>query len=73
MEYWIVVARELETLDRVDVVDEARSESYGLGLPGHDPLTGLPDRRLFELPVESGDAAVGRARQLQVRSLFHRP
>ena len=39
-EHWIVVAREL-SLD--SLVDEER-----LGELGHDPLTGLPDRRLFE-------------------------
>jgi diguanylate cyclase (GGDEF)-like protein/PAS domain S-box-containing protein len=43
-ELWLIVARE--------VADEQGSstsvESYGLGLPGHDPLTGLPDRRLFQ-------------------------
>ncbi len=47
-EYWFVVSREVHASD-----DQARwnviaGESYGLGMPGHDPLTGLPDRRLFE-------------------------
>jgi diguanylate cyclase (GGDEF)-like protein/PAS domain S-box-containing protein len=37
-ERWIVVARELA----------AAAEFIGLGMAGHDPLTGLPDRRLFE-------------------------
>lgn len=41
---WIVLSRMLPT----DGVQESRAESFGLGLPGHDPLTGLPDRRLFD-------------------------
>ncbi len=43
-ERWVVVSRELVA----NVTPDARAESFGLGLPGHDPLTGLPDRRLFE-------------------------
>ncbi len=43
-ERWVVVSRELVA----SVTPGDRAESFGLGLPGHDPLTGLPDRRLFE-------------------------
>ena len=39
---------------------ESQAESYGLGLPGHDPLTGLPDRRLFERRL---DRAMQRSRR----------
>ncbi len=34
--------------DRSDGLYGADADSLGLGLPGHDPLTGLPDRRLFK-------------------------
>jgi diguanylate cyclase (GGDEF)-like protein/PAS domain S-box-containing protein len=54
-EYWIIVARQL-----AEVPGGAHAESYGLGLPGHDPLTGLPDRRLFERRL---DRAIQRSRQ----------
>lgn len=43
-ERWIVISRELPA----SVPPDIKAESIGLGLPGHDPLTGLPDRRLFE-------------------------
>jgi diguanylate cyclase len=51
-DYWIIVSRPLAASQRADVPTEAQGESYGLGLPGHDPLTGLPDRRLFERRLE---------------------
>jgi diguanylate cyclase (GGDEF)-like protein/PAS domain S-box-containing protein len=41
-EIWIVVARRVSTDDATD----------GLGPLGHDALTGLPDRRLFERRLE---------------------
>jgi diguanylate cyclase (GGDEF)-like protein/PAS domain S-box-containing protein len=47
-EYWIIAARPLPTADRAASSRESQAESFGLGLPGHDPLTGLPDRRLFD-------------------------
>ncbi len=60
-EYWIVVARELSASGAAGgLVGEACLESRELGIPGHDPLTGLPDRRLFERRL---DRALGRARQ----------
>jgi len=46
-DYWIVVARALPPVDRPETSRASQAQSYGLGLPGHDPLTGLPDRRLF--------------------------
>jgi diguanylate cyclase (GGDEF)-like protein/PAS domain S-box-containing protein len=51
-DYWIVAARELAAPRLAGVCGEAQTEPYGLGLPGHDPLTGLPDRRLFERRLE---------------------
>ncbi len=39
-EYWIIASRE--------TASPFHSQTIGLGLPGHDPLTGLADRRLFE-------------------------
>jgi diguanylate cyclase len=59
-EYWIVVARELSPADRADASRESQAESFGLGLPGHDPLTGLPDRRLFDRRL---DRAMERAQR----------
>ena len=47
-EYWIVVARPLPPADDAEASRDLQAESFGLGLPGHDPLTGLPDRRLFD-------------------------
>jgi diguanylate cyclase (GGDEF)-like protein/PAS domain S-box-containing protein len=64
-EYWIVVARTLPEGDRAEVSPEAQAESYELGLPGHDPLTGLPDRRLF-------DRRLDRAMALSQRQPGHR-
>jgi diguanylate cyclase (GGDEF)-like protein/PAS domain S-box-containing protein len=43
VEQWIVVARKLSL---------AREESNGLGALGHDPLTELPNRLLFERRLE---------------------
>ncbi len=48
VEYWVVVARTLPPAEDVEASRELQVESFGLGLPGHDPLTGLPDRRLFD-------------------------
>jgi diguanylate cyclase (GGDEF)-like protein len=47
-QYWIVVTRPLPVADDADASRQSQVESFGLGLPGHDPLTGLPDRRLFD-------------------------
>jgi diguanylate cyclase (GGDEF)-like protein/PAS domain S-box-containing protein len=47
-EYWIVVARTLPADGAAEISQAPPAESYGLGLPGHDPLTSLPDRRLFD-------------------------
>jgi diguanylate cyclase (GGDEF)-like protein/PAS domain S-box-containing protein len=48
-EVWVVVARRLSSCRASDELACAKSgELFGLGIPGHDPLTGLPDRRLFE-------------------------
>jgi len=44
---WIVVARRLDGAFAVGCPPQ-HVDADGLGLPGHDPLTGLPDRRLFE-------------------------
>jgi diguanylate cyclase (GGDEF)-like protein/PAS domain S-box-containing protein len=46
-EIWIIVARQISTV-APDGLPEGRAVTTGLGLPGYDPLTGLPDRRLFE-------------------------
>jgi diguanylate cyclase len=59
-EYWIVVARPISSANPAETSRESQAESYGLGLPGHDPLTGLPDRRLFDRRL---DRAMERARQ----------
>lgn len=42
------------------IVVASVADSLGLGLPGHDPLTGLPDRRLFERLL---DRALERVRR----------
>ncbi len=59
-EYWIVVARAQPPADRAEDSRESPGDSYGLGLPGHDPLTGLPDRRLFNRRL---DRAMERAQR----------
>jgi diguanylate cyclase (GGDEF)-like protein/PAS domain S-box-containing protein len=59
-EYWIVVARELSIAGPAGSREDARSQTYGLGMPGHDPLTGLPDRRLFARRL---DQALQRVRR----------
>lgn len=59
-EYWIVVARELAADGAAgQLAGETTAEWRGLGIPGHDPLTGLPDRRLFERRL---DRALQRSR-----------
>ena len=59
-EYWIVVARALPAADETEASRELQAESVGLGLPGRDPLTGLPDRRLFDRRL---DRAMERAQR----------
>ena len=45
---WIAVVRDSSTVGSEDDLLGGNGDSCSLGLPGHDPLTGLPDRRLFE-------------------------
>jgi diguanylate cyclase (GGDEF)-like protein/PAS domain S-box-containing protein len=56
-EWWFIVARDLSTAVGADGGREA-SASGDLSAPGHDPLTGLAGRRLFEQRL---DRAIGRA------------
>jgi diguanylate cyclase (GGDEF)-like protein/PAS domain S-box-containing protein len=59
--YWIVVAREPSVAGvAAERADDACAASCGLGIPGHDPLTGLPDRRLFKRRL---DRALERSRR----------
>jgi diguanylate cyclase (GGDEF)-like protein/PAS domain S-box-containing protein len=55
-ERWIAVARKLD----LSPFSGAAVESFGLGMAGHDPLTGLPDRRLFERRLEQASERMRR-------------
>jgi diguanylate cyclase (GGDEF)-like protein/PAS domain S-box-containing protein len=58
-ERWIIIARQTPVDGSAErLVTDA--ESWPIGIPGHDPLTGLPDRRLFERRL---DRALQRRRQ----------
>lgn len=53
-EVWVVVSRQLSTNVLSDTLTCAKcGELTGLATPGHDPLTGLPDRRLFKSRLAS--------------------
>lgn len=58
--WWFIVAREAEGREGVEPSAEALHASNELGTPGHDPLTGLPDRRLFKRRL---DGKLKRARE----------
>jgi diguanylate cyclase (GGDEF)-like protein/PAS domain S-box-containing protein len=47
-EQWIIVARELPGDGSAERQTATRTDSWAVSTPGHDPLTGLADRRLFE-------------------------
>jgi diguanylate cyclase (GGDEF)-like protein/PAS domain S-box-containing protein len=47
-EQWIIVARELPAGGSAERQPATGADSWAVGTPGHDPLTGLADRRLFE-------------------------
>jgi diguanylate cyclase (GGDEF)-like protein/PAS domain S-box-containing protein len=51
-EIWTIVSRRRPLDGAAGATAAGQLESYGLGAPGHDPLTGLPDRRLFERRLE---------------------
>jgi diguanylate cyclase (GGDEF)-like protein len=60
-EQWIIVARQLAinaSPERQPAATDA--DAWAIGAPGRDPLTGLPDRRLFERRL---DRALERCRQ----------
>ncbi len=60
-EQWIIVAREVPSDGSAEQPAAAvDADSWAVGTPGHDPLTGLPDRRLFERGL---DRAIERRRQ----------
>ncbi len=60
-EQWIIVAREVPVDGSADPQRAATgADSRAAGTSGHDPLTGLPDRRLFERRL---DRAMQRRRQ----------
>ena len=54
---WIVAAREPSPDGSINF-----ASPLGLGLPGHDPLTGLPDRRLFRRCLERSLQRMDRRR-----------
>lgn len=45
---WLILSRIVMAEYSWDESGQGSADSCGLGLPGHDPLTGLPDRRLFK-------------------------
>ena len=71
-EYWIIVARPRSSPDQTEPSRESQAESFGLGLSGHDPLTGLPDRRLFDRRLDRAMEPPTRG-GLPLRRLLHRP